>query len=266
MLIVDDVYAALTGVAFHGWTPEEVAPRFIEDLAWLGCPADRVVFASENAAQHDRPERELGLRRPRPFGPVKIRWRNTPITATWRDWADADGAEEGWLLAGTYAIYNDWAVATVALDDVAFGVTGWWCGLDWVWNSGLYDSLGQRLGLNLPDQNWHPMVRHAREHAKVSKSNTRTCTLRMLREAGYSGAEVIETLQECDRRSYRDGLECVVIPEGILCPERHGVLEHQQLAVLKAASDEGAFPDHECNDSARRTARKWLAERVKGSG
>lgn len=206
VLIIDDVVANLQMLTQQGFAPNVATERYIEDLAWLGCEVDDVVFSSRNAEAHAQAAHQLGLRPPgrwaaQNFTGIRIR--------------RACSQEPG----NDLSEYHPWLTMNRVVDDFLAQVNTLTRGMEphLFTEASLYDwTYRQLYGGNPPRQEYIPVVRRAGADEKISKSQMKDTTLRLLRAEGYTGQDIIGTLRECADRAATAGLRDVVLPVGVL--------------------------------------------------
>jgi glutamyl/glutaminyl-tRNA synthetase len=223
LLIIDDINANLQNVWRSQAYPHVMAARFMEDLAWLGLDPDEVVYSSTHAEAHAVAAEKLGFKRP------GLTTADSFDLRFIRDMPSGDADQ-----------YHEWLALTRVVDDHEWGVQGFARGRDLIGERQLYDHLWRRLypAGDPPRQQYLPVVRRAESPKKES---TGAPSVRQLRAAGYTAAEIIGTLKECARLSGLAGLADVVIPAGVLEVGTHGVLEWQAPHIDAAASIKGAL-------------------------
>jgi glutamyl/glutaminyl-tRNA synthetase len=204
VFIADDIVYRLQSCQNNGFPISKAVERNVEDLQCLGLAPTQVVYSSDNAEAQASAARTLGLTPP-----------------------GKDGAQS---FIGNYVLtpdnqplvmYHPWITATRVVDDFTYQVNGFVRGDEWHLRSevALYDWFYRRLyGGNPPGQAYVPVVRRELLPEKESKAVGAT-TIRDLRAAGYSAAEILETLQECAAVSSAKGLRDLVIPDGVLDTE-----------------------------------------------
>ena len=268
VLIIDDTDGWLGGCLVTGtFTLQHQEDRWVEDLTWLGMKPDRVVWAQrDNGHRHPLIEEKLGIRKPQMLHHFSnVLWESSTGRVLSLLEGDYDNEiAETWVNPYEGSAYNPWFVASVVLDDCDFGVNAWWCGVDWIQNACLYHHLGRQLGLNPPEGHWHPVVRYAKAHEKVSKSAVPNTSVRMLKEAGYKPEAIIETLLECRRRSYEAGYETITIPAGVLSPERVKTLRWRHISAERMAKGL-MYPNDPWNEDAAQHAGELLRRARRGT-
>lgn len=221
--IVDDMCYRSTRMWQQGYTVEHAIDLMREDLEWLGLTPYRIVRSLDNEAEHLSAVKRLGyLPSGEPTSQVSL--HKVPT---------ADRAAHG------HAYHSHLVVARV-VDDQVYHVEGFYRGQDLIGEMQLYDDIARRLGINPPGQTYIPTVQREDVPGKESKSDPRYFTLAMLREAGYTGADVILTLRECAARSVEAGRGCVFVPDGILETPVRGTLrffDREMIAPLADIAD-----------------------------
>lgn len=213
LLIIDDICYNLQNVWQSKWQPHVFAARFVEDLEWFGCPVDEVHYSTAQAEAHAWAAEKLGMR---PCGrEARSSFDGRNVLSRETSAAPVDG-------------YHEWLTLTRLVDDHELGVQCFTRGTDLIGERQLYDYLWRRLypsGLP-PRQTYVPCVR--REGADKKESTAvNAASIRALREAGYTAAELRGTLRECAARATAAGLADVVIPDGYLLPGAHKCLRHE---------------------------------------
>jgi glutamyl/glutaminyl-tRNA synthetase len=202
ILIADDIAYNLQHLHEQSWSVTKAIARFCEDLTWLGIPPTQVIFSTRNAEAHAEAAAVLNLSPPGIRADTSFRG---PMVCT------PEGAQ--------MSMYHPWLVMTRVVDDALAGVEAFVRGSELVTEAELYDHFHRVLYGGLPPrQRYIPVVRREENAEKESKS-LGSCSLRELREAGYTPREIIDTLRECDRRSRAADLRDTVIPAGVLEPE-----------------------------------------------
>ncbi len=252
VLIMDDLCAEYQ-VAWQSGQPTDVMlPRYLEDLEWLGMRPDRTHVSSTNHEKHLRAAERLRIPEAKLTDGMRL-WapgRKTTYDPTDWDTVPTDGTAEGWVDYETDC-WNPWYMTCCIADDIEYGITGWIAGKDQEfyksWCLWAYETLGHPA----------PMMRFERvlkrQHAtnKVSKSVGGEPTIRALRRRGYQPEAILETLRELTTRSKRDGLECVIIPHGVLTLDEVITLRERNYALEELA--EGKFTQRETLEAAGMT-------------
>lgn len=222
VLIVDDLMYYIPQLQIQSWPLMTAVERYVEDLTWVGCPPDEVVFSTRNAEAHADAAAELGIERP---ARLTKGWQGLTVPS-------ASG-----VLSSPQ--YHPWLVTARVVDDHLAGVTGFFRGADLREEMYLYDYFCRRLGYRPCGQEYLPVVRRENVAAKESKS-AGAVSLREMRAAGYTPRQVRGTLLEAARRSAAMGLRDVVIPADVLQTNELRWLEYSTYTdpdVLAASAD-----------------------------
>jgi hypothetical protein len=214
----------------QSWSLERAEKRFVEDFYWLGIYPDSIKRVSRHQEAAEAAARSLGVGVPE---------------------ADCEGSEAGTALRGTdpvqgasdkplqphsgvVGVCHEWSEILHVVADHENGVTRLVRGMDLHYKSGLYAWLWHRIyGGQPPMQHYERLVVREGAGEKCSKSNTGGISARELRRAGYTGAEVLDTIRELAYRTAEHSLRDVLIPEGLLEPDTHGVLEYDDTRDLR---------------------------------
>jgi glutamyl/glutaminyl-tRNA synthetase len=200
---------------------EQCGERYMEDMAWLGCPADRLCYSSEARPLMLQAAAELGIKEPQIVHPEEpyegILWRHIVKT-------------------GGFCIrYNPWTTLSAVVDHHYFGVTGFCRGMDMVQTAQLYDYLCCRLGWVAPEQYYCSVVRRGWTYQKESKESGGSAaapTLRELRQMGVTGEQILDTLRELDFQRDQQTRDAIQIPMDVLnLPPKPGVLAYHMKVV-----------------------------------
>lgn len=219
VVIVDDLNYRLARLWQQSFSLEHAVAGIRDDMDWLGLTPYRIVYSLDNEAEHMKAAERLGYR---PIGdPTTYRIHMVPP-------ADRMAAGEA---------YHSYLVVARVVDDHMCNVGGFWRGEDLRGEMHLYDDISRRLGLNPAGQTYIPVVRREDVPGKESKSDLRCHTLQGLREAGYTGDDVILTLRECAARSAEASLNCVLVPDGILEIEHRRTLRFYDREMNGALAD-----------------------------
>jgi len=219
VMIVDDLCHSFQIGWRGGWDPEEMLPRYLQDLEWFGLVPDEVHFSSENAERHAWAAEKLGYRaypkvgsqpywantRKMVWDPDNLGDRPTP------ELADAEGPIDALGVA-----WHPYYMTCCLVDDHDFGITAWVAGRDlmpmWAWCLDGY----ARLGFAPPDIFWHRCLKLSMAAEKISKTSATQRTVRNYRAAGYEPDRILETIAECNVRSWIAGHEYIIIPKNVL--------------------------------------------------
>lgn len=229
VLVVDDLCMDLAATWQQGESVEFMVPRYLEDLEWFGMVPDRIEYSLRNRDfQREVAERLVQ----REVGPVGDRQPWVPyVTKTWFPCNFGDRpmlpvGVEGWV-GENLVEFQPYYLACCIADDIAFGITAWIAGddqrMNLVWCLDAYE----RLGHPAPYIMFHPLVKRQRATHKLSKSAGDRDTVRAMREAGYTPEQVVDTLLECSALAWEKGLQCIVIPDGVLGQSEVRALEHR---------------------------------------
>jgi glutamyl/glutaminyl-tRNA synthetase len=198
VLIVDDLNYRVARLWQQAYSLEHSTEQICADLEWLGLTPFRLVRSLDNEAAHIAAAERLGYK---PVGEETC-YRIHMVPP-----ADRMAAGEA---------YHSYLVTARVVDDHLCNVGGFYRGVDLVGEKQLYDDISRRLGLNPAGQTYIPICHRELVPGKEAKSDPRYFTLQGLREAGYTGQDVILTLRECAARSEEMGRGDVLIPDGIL--------------------------------------------------
>lgn len=256
VLILDDIVANLQCLTQQGFSPNVAADRYVEDLAWLGCDVDDVVFSSRDAEAHAEAASLLNLRHPGRWAAENftgIRVRRACSQEPTNDLTE----------------YHPWLTMTRVVDDFLCKVNSVTRGMEphLVGEAHHYDwTYRQLYGGNPPRQEYVPLVRRAGAQDKVSKSAMKDLTLRMLRAEGYTGQDVIGTLRECADRGAQEGLRDVVLPEGVLDLPGVKTLRHRGSIANRWLRQVDPDPDNQTEwVRAARAQGKVMQKRLGGA-
>jgi len=229
VFVVDDLCADLGRLWISGYDLAAMVPQYVEELTWMGMAPDRVVWSSSNAERHEWAREKLGYKRAgrwleMPWAPLN----RIQIPLFCQGYDDRPGPPadfEGRLEAPNVALSPQY-LAACAVDDIDFGITAWAAGDDLrgleAWMLDAY----AKLGYPAPAFTWHPQLKGEGDPSKLAKSNAAKQTVAALREAGYTPSDILWTLLECEARAYEQGLQCIVIPDGILGLDEVRTLEY----------------------------------------
>ena len=146
-----------------------------------------------------------------------------------------------------------------AVDDIEFRIGGYVAGHDQLQYLELSRYLYWRLGYQHAPRVWFaPPIRRETSTVKESKSVPGTPSIRDLREAGYRPEEILATLRECDVRSFSKGLQCTVIPEGVLEADEVRTLTHRDRRLQQYANGIGLPEDRAFHKHIQREARRQI--------
>jgi glutamyl/glutaminyl-tRNA synthetase len=219
VVIVDDLMYRVSRLWQQSYSLDNSIKQIRDDIEWLGLTPYHLVRSLDNEAEHISAAERLGYL---PIGsPTCYRIHMVP---------PAD------RMAAGHA-YHSYLVTARVMDDHLLNVGGFVRGDDLVGEMQLYDDISRRLGLNPAGQTYIPIVRREEVPGKESKSDPRYFTLAGLREAGYTGADVILTLRECAARSVEDGKGCVFVPDGLLETPQRRTLRFYDREMAGALND-----------------------------
>ena len=179
VLIIDDVnpvfkYGASTQLMVRMC---EYGDAFQEDLEWLGCPPDEIVYASHFTQAHAAAAAQLGISQcAYPEKPSLQLWVQTP---------------PGQVCEFTY---SPWLTLGRVVDDHELGITGFVRGADLVHEAALYDHFGRVLygaGYSIWQQYNTVIVDPA---ALICSKSDGSAGIADYREAGVTAAQVCEAL------------------------------------------------------------------------
>jgi glutamyl/glutaminyl-tRNA synthetase len=252
-VIIDDLVYDAQCLDLRSMSVEKATAGWVDSLTWLfGEPPDRVAVSSEFTAKHDAACEQLGIRRPVQFGPLNF--VGDPVFQ----------AVPATVPPHEYAVHPSFVVARV-VDDRELGVEGFVRGTDLVRECALYDYFCHALGYPSVRQSYVPTVTRAAYAPGKKESSSANCfTVNWLKAAGYQPAEIIETLEECNRRSRKAGLEQNVLPVGVLEPEQVRVMESRAASeeYRKALEDATGMPwEADVREAVRRRGK---AEKTSG--
>jgi len=262
VLIVDDLSAWAQGVPYWAGPPELYAERYADDLAWLGAPPDRVVLSSENVPMHEEVAARCGARKPRLLNGCWFPRTVPPLQeAMWGTRAAGDG-----LCLPNQRVsfgYCPYYVAARVADDARWAIDAFVRGMDLIFEAAIYDWFCALAGFRTVAQVYTPLV-YVQGGNKQQTDSRRT--LRELRDAGYDGPAVLDTLHECRSRSTEAGLEGILVPEGILelkGKRRTLGFDNRELAcnALAPARADMPFPDETKALNAKRHAEVLKGQR-----
>jgi len=213
-VIFDDVVHRATTLDLRYPNIDEICDSWIDQITWLfGEPPDRVVRSSQFAEQHAEALRALDIRVPRHYKPTAF--TGDPIHQ----------AVIGTVIPNEYAVHPH-LVVTRVVDDALLGIEGFVRGKDLIRECALYEYICRVLGYHSPRQSYIPTITRAKlPVGEKESSSDGAVTLAHLRCAGYQPQQIIDTLEECNRRSRLAGLEQNVIPVGVLEPLKVRALE-----------------------------------------
>lgn len=217
VLVMDDLCAEYQVTWQAGQTIDVMLPRYLEDLEWLGMLPDRTHVSGTNHEKHLEVAARLGIREAQLVDGLRL-WMNgrkTPYNPTDWDTAPTDGTSEGWVDYETDC-FNPYYMACCIADDIEFGITGWVAGKDQEFYKSWCLWAYEKLGHPAPMMRFERVLKRQCASSKVSKSIGGEPTIRALRRRGYRPEAILETLRELTTRAKRDGLECVIIPHGVL--------------------------------------------------
>jgi len=244
VLVLDDLCMELQDLGLAGYPLEVATERYLEDLEWMGLKPDRVERSLSNVARHEWATEKLGYRKPQTDTGERMAQYWSWGCADPCDFGDMPTVDKGvgWLPEGPLEFWS-WYMACCIVDDHDFGITAWVAGSDQRMHQSWCIDAYRRLGFSLPMMSYHRNLKRPQDDDKFSKSDMRGVTLRILRESGYEPKGILSTLRECAARSRHDGLECILVPEGILAPEEVRYLQPrnrmwEELAAGKFEPDE----------------------------
>ena len=213
-LIFDDLTYNAQLLDLDSRSIDSMRLAWIEQLTWLFKQApDRVATSSDFRGQHYEACKRLGIKIPKQYD--TLRFTGDPVH-------EATVNSNPLVIAVTHPSL----VVARVVDDSLLGVTGFIRGKDLLPELQIYDYFANCLGVRSCRQLYIPTVtREAYKPGnKESKSNG-ACSLFDLRDAGYTQDDIIDTLEECNRRSMKAGLEQIVIPAGVLETDTVSVLQ-----------------------------------------
>jgi hypothetical protein len=256
-----------------GYGTETAVPRYVEDLAWLGMPPDRIEWSRDkpgdpeyNAWRRERhrwaveklcgrypkrigrsihsgamtvgsPASQMGVIPAHPQGGVS---GDIP-----KRWASAS-------LAMDVARFNPFVTACCVVDDIDFRVHAWAAGRDLIAGWGWCLEAYRRLGYMERAITFHKLLKRVGHYDKESKTDPNTITVRQLRESGYTAKGILDTLCELSLRSEENGWETIAIPPGILEPGEVRTLEFRDRDAEETAA--GRF------DNEAPLTQEWKAD------
>jgi glutamyl/glutaminyl-tRNA synthetase len=214
IVIIDDLTYKAQCLDLDSQSMETTREQWLDQLTWLlGEPPDELVTSSDFTEQHKAAWDKLGLREPMQRG--MMRFTGDPV---WT--AEVNSHPE------TETTVHTWLVAARAVDDAAMHVGGFIRGMDLQRECELYAYLCDCLGYRQVRQKYiHTVTRAALPVGKKESKSEGAPTLAQLRATGYTPKQIIDTLEECERRSRLAGLEQNVLPVGVLEPSQVRVLE-----------------------------------------
>lgn len=214
VMLVDDYCYGQQNLWVQSWSIQHAAERWLEDLKWIGCAPDEVVFSTSNGMAHAEAAERLGL---------------TPTGRCWDSWMPRTIAEPPAMAGGVRrvwqgAAYDEYYLLVKCVDDYAAGVSCFTRGADLLFEAQAYDIMWRRLypaGLP-PAQRYVPTV--CIDKDKMSKSGRNAITLRDLREAGYTGEQVLGTMLALLENTTGERVE---VPPDVLTTDRVSVIERR---------------------------------------
>jgi len=237
IMIADDWNYVMGGSWCQAWSVQHATERYAEDLAWLGIAPDEIIYSTSNGAAHAEAAERLGLTVPGRVGHwISHSLQSPPVMNTSVRTVPSGGQ------------YGDYYTMLKCVDDHAAGVNCFTRGADLLHEAQAYDSMWRRLypaGFP-PTQRYVPIL--ARDGLKVSKRDGRNSVLRDLRDIGYEGWQVLDTvlaLVEQSTSSFVEvpldlfSLERVTVLERGLSPDMVGSRE----AALAWCGEDGCGPD-----------------------
>jgi len=196
---------------------------FREDLEWLGLAADRYELVTQHRQAYEEAAQQVGMRIPSIVEFEGI--VHHPVAANSQ-------------MPGTLP----WSALVHVVCDRENGVECFVRGNEFIQQHDLYAYFWRKLAPGIP-----PVAKYARlvwragGAQKISKNMDGGVGVRDLREAGWTAAEVLDSLRECDRREELLSGR-ITIPSGVLVPDGEA-LEYLFAKVLKTASAQAkGFP------------------------
>ncbi len=249
VVIFDDViyYATCLDLAYP--SVAHMREAWLDALTWLfGEPPDRVALASDFTEQHAEACAKLGIRQPKQFVPQS--YSGDPIHKA--EVSTSPGLE--------YQTHPAFVVGRV-VDDALLHVNAFVRGVDLVRECGLYDYFAHALGYPHVRQSYVPTVTRAALAQGVKESSSLGApTLLHLRAAGYTPTQIIDSLEECNRRSRKAGLEQNVLPVGILEPLQVRALENRTAADVCREAMAGAAGKAHQQDIEAAVKLRWRGD------
>lgn len=225
VMIVDDFCYAMQRIWVQSWAVHHAAERFAEDLHWVGCGPDEVVFSTTNAAAHADAAERLGLTAPGRSGggwtPDSLCQPLPAIQGVRNVWAGAQ--------------YHPYYTMLKVVDDHECGISCFTRGADLLYEAEAYDTMWRRLypAGQPPIQRYVPTVCIDKE--KMSKSGRNAITIRDLRDAGYTGRQVLDTLLQLLEA---DDAPRVNVPPDVLTTDKVSALPRPLPKDLQANREE----------------------------
>jgi hypothetical protein len=216
-------------------------------VEWLcGEPPDVVAMSTDFSSEHAAACEKLGLRMPRQFKPQSF--VGDPVFQ----------ATIATTPALEHALHPAFCVTRV-VDDALLHVEGFIRGKDLLRECALYDYFACALGYPGVRQSYvHTVTRMRHAVGLKESSSTGAPTLAQLRAAGYKPQEIIDTLEECNRRSRIAGQEQNVLPVGVLEPDHVRVLESRVASEIyrQAMGDAAGKPYQQDVENAVKAREK----------
>jgi len=228
VLLVDDLCYGWQNLWAQSWSLAHAAERYAADLAWIGCPPDEVVFSTRNAEAHAAAAEQLGLSPPGRAGG----WWTSPA-AGMPPPVVRGGVRTVWGGAG----YHEYYTMCKCVDDHEAGIQAFSRGGDLLYEAEAYDTMWHRLypaGFP-PLQRYVPTI--CVDAAKMSKSGTNAITIRDLRDAGYTGRQVLDTMLVLLETTTAAR---VSVPSDVLTTDRVAALERNLSAEWQGCRDRAA--------------------------
>ncbi len=226
IMLVDDFCYMMQNIWVQSWSVKHAAERFAEDLQWLGCGPDEVIYSTSNGAAHADAAQRLGLTAP---GRTAGRWTPDSLCAPLP--AIAGGVRTVWGGASFCEYYT----MVKVVDDHEAGIGCFSRGADLLYEAEAYATMWGRLypAGQPPIQRYVPTI--CIDKQKVSKSDRNAITIRDLREAGYTGQQVMDTMLTL----LDAGTETRVdVPADVLTTDKVSALERGLSAELRANREE----------------------------
>ena len=245
IVIFDDTMHSMSRPDRQGFSIDEAADRWIEDMTWVGLVPDDIHFSREFEDQRNEVLSQLGLTMPIGIGVAQGLDRWIPIPYP-------DMSKGIW--------YSPAIVAGRVVDDRCLDIGGFWRGKEIIGEWYLYDFIGHQLRYPQVAQGYIPTV--AREIGTKCSQSVVQISIRNLKDAGYEPWQIVETLLECEMRSTLTGSAQIMIPDGCLTLESVSWLRFEgDASYLK-----GILEEIERHNSPEweDTARAWMKEYTSG--
>ena len=195
--------------------------RYLEDLEWLGCPADRWCDGFTHQEAHRRYAAKLGIK-PCQFGEIDRLLGRRP---EWECVPQASPLGDAIHNRGGNLVWEPFYQVAKVVDDHEMGVTAFFRGDDLASEEINYAWLCWQLGFPEVKQGYLACI--AREHSDIKLSKSLSATpVRELRDSGYTPEQIIFTLLQCVHVSKAQQKHFVMIPEGVLEPGEVKVLPY----------------------------------------